>query len=81
MNRNNFFIHVALATRSHSRRRFRRSTQQVAQRVEITRADRARRQRKAPMTVEDIALNETRSFGRPEVLVKFKQRRQPGTHR
>ena len=36
MNRNNFFIHLALALVLDSRGRFRRSTEPVAETVEIT---------------------------------------------
>lgn len=72
MNRNNFFIHLALALvlvlvaafagqLSRWRKQWRNQVR-IGPAVE----------KKQPRTSEDIALAETRSFGSPEVLVKFK---------
>jgi len=73
MNRNNFFIHLALALvlilvaafagqLSRWRKDWRNHVGTV---VPVT-------EKKRASTAEEIALSETRSFGRPEVLVKFK---------
>ena len=72
MNRNNFFIHFALALvlilvaafagQLHRWQKQWKSTVRI-----VPAAD-----KKRTMTVTDIALNETRTSGRPEVLVKFR---------
>jgi subtilisin family serine protease len=71
MNRNNFFIHLALAlvlilvaafAGQLSRWRKQWKPPHVVPATD----------KKQPGTVDEIALNETRSFGAPEVLVKFK---------
>jgi subtilisin family serine protease len=73
MNRNNFFIHLALAIvlilvaafagqLSRWRKEWRNHVGTV---VPVT-------EKKRATTAEEIALSETRSFGRPELLVKFK---------
>ena len=72
MNRNNFFIHVALALvliliaafagqLSKWRKQW-RSQMRIVPTAE----------KKQPTTAEEITLSETRSFGSPEVLVKFR---------
>ena len=72
MNRNNFFIHLALAlvlilvaAFAGQLSRWRKEWRTHMSPVPTT-------DKKKPATVEEIALSETRSFGRPEVLVKFK---------
>ena len=72
MNRNNFFIHLALAfvlilvaAFAGQLSRWRKHWKAHVQIVPAT-------EKKRPATAEEIALTETRSFGRPEVLVKFK---------
>src|SRR5678816_2762676 len=72
MNRNNFFIHLALAlvlilvaAFAGQLNRWRKEWKAHVRIVPAT-------EKKQPTTAEDIALSETRSFGRPEVLVKFK---------
>src|SRR5829696_2624109 len=72
MNRNNFFIHLALAlvlvlVAAFAGQLSRWRKQWKAQ-VRIIPAT----EKKRPTTVDEIALSETRSFGSPEVLVKFK---------
>jgi subtilisin family serine protease len=72
MNRNNIFIHIALALvlilvaafagQLNSWRKEWKSQVRIVHTGE----------KKQPATSEEIALSETRSFGRPEVLVKFK---------
>src|ERR1044072_3798595 len=71
MNRNNFFIHLALALvlilvaafAGHlSRWRKQWKPPRIVPAAE----------KKQPTTTDEIALSETRSFGSPEVLVKFK---------
>jgi hypothetical protein len=44
----------------------------MAERVEGQRGIMPHAEKKQPATTEEIALTETRNFGRPEVLVKFK---------
>jgi subtilisin family serine protease len=72
MNRNNFFIHLALAlvlvlvaAFAGQLSRWRKQWKNQVRIVPIA-------EKKQPATAEDIALSEARSFGRPEVLVKFK---------
>ena len=72
MNRNNFFIHLALAivlilvaAFAGQLSRWRKDWGSHLGPVPAS-------DKKKPATAEEIALNETRSFGRPEVLVKFK---------
>ncbi|HJS24897.1 MAG TPA: S8 family peptidase [Pyrinomonadaceae bacterium] len=72
MNRNNFFIHLALAlvlilvaAFAGQLSRWRKQWKNQVRIVPAT-------EKKKPATAEDIALSETRSFGSPEVLVKFK---------
>jgi len=72
MNRNNFFIHLALAlvlilvaAFAGQLSRWRKQWKSHIVIVPST-------EKKKPSTAEDIALSDTRSFGRPEVLVKFK---------
>jgi thermitase len=72
MNRNNFFIHLALAlvlilVAAFAGQLSRWRKQWKAQ-VRIVPAA----EKKQPTSVDEIALSETRSFGRTEVLVKFK---------
>src|SRR6185503_19167164 len=72
MNRNNFFIHVALAlvlilvaAFAGQLSRWRKQWKgHVRMGPPI--------EKKQPATAEEIAISETRSLGRPEVLVKFK---------
>jgi len=72
MNRNNFFIHLALALVlilvAAFAGQLSRWRKQWRSHIAIVPAT----EKKKPATVEDIALSETRSFGRPEILVKFK---------
>lgn len=72
MNRNNFFIHLALAlvlilvaAFAGQLSRWRKQWKSHLVIVPTT-------EKKKPATSGEIALSETRSFGRPEVLVKFK---------
>jgi thermitase len=71
MNRNNFFIHLALAlvlilvaAFAGQLSRWRKEWKSHLARIPTA-------EKKRPATAEEIALSETR-FGRPEVLVKFK---------
>jgi len=71
MNRNNFFIHLALAlvlilVAAFAGQLSRWRKQWKSHLVIVP------TEKKKPTTTEEIALSETRSFGRPEVLVKFK---------
>lgn len=72
MNRNNIFIHVALALVlilvAAFAGQLNRWRKQWKSHVRIVPAA----EKKQPTTAEEIALSETRSFGRPEVLVKFR---------
>jgi thermitase len=72
MNRNNFFIHLALAfvliLVAAFAGQLNRWQKQWKSQVRIVPAT----DKKRPMTPTDIALNETRPSGRPEVLVKFR---------
>jgi thermitase len=72
MNRNNIFIHVALAlvlilvaAFAGQLNRWRKQWQSQVRIVHTG-------EKKQPSTAEEVALSETRNFGRPEVLVKFK---------
>lgn len=72
MNRNNIFIHLALAfvlvlvaAFAGQLNKWRKTARTHIQIVPAT-------EKKRATTSEEIALSETRSFGRPEVLVKFK---------
>src|SRR5215218_8125421 len=72
MNRNNFFIHLALAlvlilvaAFAGQLSRWRKQWKSHIVIVPST-------EKKKASTAEEIALSETRSFGRPEVMVKFK---------
>ena len=71
MNRNNIFIHIALALVlilvAAFAGQLSRWRKQLKTNVRIVPAE-----KKQPTSAEEIALSETRSFGRPEVLVKFK---------
>ncbi|MEN3330548.1 MAG: hypothetical protein V7638_5355 [Acidobacteriota bacterium] len=72
MNRNNFFIHLALAlvlvlVAAFAGQLSRWRKQWRSHIGPIPAAE-----KKRATTTEEIALSETRSFGRPEVLVKFK---------
>ena len=72
MNRNNIFIHIALALVlilvAAFAGQLNRWRKEWKSKVAIVHTD----DKKRPSTSEEIALSETRSFGRPEVLVKFK---------
>jgi subtilisin family serine protease len=72
MNRNNIFIHIALALVlilvAAFAGQLSRWRKQLKANVQIVPAA----EKKQPTSGEEIALSETRSFGRPEVLVKFK---------
>ena len=72
MNRNNIFIHIALALVlilvAAFAGQLNRWRQEWKSQVRIVHTN----EKKQPTTTEEIALGETRSFGRPEVLVKFK---------
>src|SRR5829696_3111896 len=72
MNRNNFFIHLALAlvlilvaAFAGQLSRWRKQWKNQVRIVPAT-------EKKKPTTADEIALSEARSFGSPEVLVKFK---------
>lgn len=72
MNRNNIFIHLALAfvlilvaAFAGQLNRWRKEWKSQVRIVPTT-------EKKRPTTTEELALSETRSFGSPEVLVKFK---------
>jgi subtilisin family serine protease len=72
MNRNNFFIHLALAlvlvlvaAFAGQLTRWRKQWKNQVRIVPAT-------EKKTPRSAEEIALSETRNFGSPEVLVKFK---------
>jgi subtilisin family serine protease len=72
MNRNNFFIHLALAlvlvlvaAFAGQLSRWRKQWKNQVRIVPAT-------EKKKPLTSDEIVLSETRSFGSPEVLVKFK---------
>src|SRR6185295_18751250 len=72
MNRNNIFIHLALAlvlvlvaAFAGQLSRWRKQWRSHLGPVPAT-------EKKRATTTEEIALSETRSFGRPEVLVRFK---------
>ena len=72
MNRNNFFIHLALALVlilvAAFAGQLSRWRKEWKSRVHIV----PTAEKKQAATSDEIALNETRSFGSPEVLVKFK---------
>lgn len=72
MNRNNIFIHLALAVVlilvAAFAGQLNRWRKEWKAKVFIMPAA----EKKRPATADEIALSETRSFGRPEVLVKFK---------
>jgi subtilisin family serine protease len=72
MNRNNFFIHLALALVlilvAAFAGQLSRWRKEWKSRVHIV----LTAEKKQPATSDEIALSETRSFGSPEVLVKFK---------
>ncbi|HET9712772.1 MAG TPA: S8 family peptidase [Pyrinomonadaceae bacterium] len=72
MNRNNIFIHIALALVlilvAAFAGQLSRWRKQLKTDVRLVPAE----QKKQATSAEEIALSETRSFGRPEVLVKFK---------
>ena len=72
MNRNNFFIHLALAIVlilvAAFAGQLSRWRKEWKSRVHIV----PTAEKKQPATSDEIALSETRSFGNPEVLVKFK---------
>jgi subtilisin family serine protease len=72
MNRNNFFIHLALAlvlvlvaAFAGQLSRWRKQWKNQVRIVPAT-------EKKKPLTSDEIALSETRNFGNPELLVKFK---------
>src|SRR5690349_9288731 len=72
MNRNNIFIHIALAlvlilvaAFAGQLSRWRKQWKAQMRIVPVE-------EKKREMTVENISLSETRSFGSPEILVKFK---------
>jgi thermitase len=72
MNRNNIFIHIALAlvlilvaAFAGQLSRWRKQWKAQMRIVPVE-------EKKRSMTVENISLSETRSFGAPEILVKFK---------
>ena len=72
MNRNNFFIHLALALVlilvAAFAGQLSRWRKQWRSQIHIIPAT----EKKQPATTDEIALSETRSLGSPEVLVKFK---------
>src|SRR5215213_10849054 len=72
MNRNNIFIHLALAfvlilvaAFAGQLNRWQKQWKTQMRRVPVE-------EKKRPTTTQEIALGESRSFGRPEVLVKFR---------
>ena len=72
MNRNNIFIHISLALVlilvAAFAGQLSRWRKQLKSNVRIVPSA----EKKQPTSAEEIALSETRNFGRPEVLVKFK---------
>lgn len=72
MNRNNIFIHIALALVlilvAAFAGQLNRWRKEWKSQVRIVHTE----EKKKPTTTEEIALSETRTFGRPEVLVRFK---------
>lgn len=72
MNRNNIFIHIALALVlilvAAFAGQLNKWRKEWKSQVRIVHTE----EKKKPATTEEIALSETRTFGRPEVLVKFK---------
>ena len=71
MNRNNFFIHLALALVLILVAAFAGQLSRWRKQWKPPRIVPAA-EKKQPTTTDEIALSETRSFGSPEVLVKFK---------
>lgn len=72
MNRNNFFIHVALALVLILVAAFAGQLNKWRKQWKSSVGPLPTAEKKQSTTVEDIALTETRGFGRPEVLVKFR---------
>ncbi len=72
MNRNNFFIHLALALVLVLVAAFAGQLSRWKKQWRTHLGPVPASEKKKPATVEEIALSETRSFGRPEVLVRFK---------
>src|ERR1044072_5223395 len=72
MNRNNFFIHLALALVLVLVAAFAGQLSRWKKQWRTHLGPVPASEKKKPATVEEIALSEPRSFGRPELLVKFK---------
>jgi subtilisin family serine protease len=72
MNRNNFFIHLALAFVLILVAAFAGQLSRWRKEWRAHMGPIPASEKKKPVTTEEIALSETRNFGRPEVLVKFK---------
>ena len=72
MNRNNFFIHVALALVLILVAAFAGQLSKWRKEWKGNVGIMPHAEKKQPATTDEIALTETRNFGRPEVLVKFK---------
>ena len=72
MNRNNFFIHLALALVLILVAAFAGQLSRWRKEWRTHMGPMPASEKKKPATVEEVALSETRNFGRPEVLVKFK---------
>jgi subtilisin family serine protease len=72
MNRNNFFIHLALALVLILVAAFAGQLSRWRKQWRSHMGPMPATEKKQPTTAEEIALTETRSFGSPEVLVKFK---------
>ena len=72
MNRNNFFIHLALALVLILVAAFAGQLSRWKKQWGTHMGPIPAGEKKKPSTTEEIALSETRNFGRPEILVKFK---------
>jgi subtilisin family serine protease len=72
MNRNNIFIHLALALVLILVAAFAGQLSRWRKQWKTHLGPMPTTEKKKPANAEEIALSETRSFGRPEVLVKFK---------
>jgi subtilisin family serine protease len=72
MNRNNFFIHLALAVVLIFVAAFAGQLSRWRKELKADLAIVPTTEKKKPTTTEEMALSETRSLGRPELLVKFK---------
>src|ERR1700745_904681 len=72
MNRNNIFIHIALAIVLILVAAFAGQLNRWRNQWKYPRIVNVEEKKSSSMTVEDVSLSETRSLGAPEILVKFK---------